>query len=52
MFSLAWIVDTDDGVLESYSSNACSGIQDDLERMEVSIVPAIPPLPLRVGIFL
>jgi hypothetical protein len=52
MLSLALIVDTDDSVLESYSGNTCNGIQDDLECMEASIVPAIPVLDLRVSILL
>ena len=51
MLSLTLIVDTDNSS-ESYSSNAWRGIQDDIERMEVSAVPAIPALVLRVSILL
>ena len=50
MLSLALIVDTDGINLESHSSNTRSGIQDDVEHMEVSIVPAIFVLARRVGV--
>ena len=43
ILSLALIVDTG-GIIVSYSSNARSRIQDDVERMKVSIVPVITAL--------
>jgi len=49
ILSLALIVDTG-GIIVSYSSNARSRIQDDVERMKVSIVPVITALTRQVGI--
>ena len=52
MLSLALIVDIDGINLESHSGNTRSGVQDDVERMEVSIVPAIFVLARRVGVLM
>ena len=50
MLSLTLVVDTHGVIIVAYSRNTWSGIQDDLERMEVSIVPIVYVISRRVGI--